>query len=127
MRAIKIYDTTLRDGSQSEDVSFTVEDKVRIAHKLDELGVHYIEGGWPGSNPKDIEFFEKAQRLTFKQAKITAFGSTRYPEKSVEKDVNIQHLLKAQTDAVTIFGKSWDLHVEHALSTSQDENLKMVT
>ena len=127
MRAIKIYDTTLRDGSQSEDVSFTVEDKIRIAHKLDELGVHYIEGGWPGSNPKDIEFFEKAQRLTFMQAKITAFGSTRYPGKSVEKDVNIQHLLKAQTDAVTIFGKSWDLHVKHALSTSQDENLRMVT
>jgi 2-isopropylmalate synthase len=127
MRTIKIYDTTLRDGSQSEDVSFTVEDKIRIAHKLDELGVHYIEGGWPGSNPKDIEFFEKAQRLTFKQAKITAFGSTRYPGKSIEEDVNIQHLLKAQTDAVTIFGKSWDLHVQHALSTSQDENLRMVT
>ncbi len=127
MRSITIYDTTLRDGSQSEDVSFTVEDKIRIAHKLDELGVHYIEGGWPGSNPKDIEFFKKARRLNFKHAKITAFGSTRYPGKSIEKDVNIQHLLEAETDAVTIFGKSWDLHVEHALSTSQDENLRMVT
>jgi len=127
MRSITIYDTTLRDGSQSEGVSFTVEDKIRIAHKLDELGVHYIEGGWPGSNPRDIEFFKKARRLTFKQAKITAFGSTRYPGKSVEKDVNIQHLLEAETDAVTIFGKSWDLHVQHALSTNQDENLRMVS
>lgn len=127
MRAIKIYDTTLRDGSQSEDISFTVEDKIRIAHKLDDLGVHYIEGGWPGSNPKDIEFFKKTQRLTFRQAKITAFGSTRYPGKTVEEDVNIQHLLKAETETVTIFGKSWDLHVKHALSTSQDENLRMVT
>ena len=105
MRSITIYDTTLRDGSQSEDVSFTVEDKIRIAHKLDELGVHYIEGGWPGSNPRDIDFFKKARRLTFKQAKITAFGSTRYPGKSVEKDINIQHLLEAETETVTIFGK----------------------
>lgn len=127
MRSITIYDTTLRDGSQSEDVSFTVEDKIRIAHKLDELGIHYIEGGWPGSNPKDIEFFKKAGRLTFQQAKITAFGSTRYPGKKVEEDVNIRHLLEAETDAVTIFGKSWDLHVQHALSTDQDENLRMVT
>lgn len=127
MRSITIYDTTLRDGSQCEDVSFTVEDKIRIAHKLDELGVHYIEGGWPGSNPRDIEFFKKAKRLTFKQAKVTAFGSTRYPGKSVEKDVNIQHLLETETEAVTIFGKSWDLHVKHALSTNQDENLRMVS
>lgn len=127
MRSITIYDTTLRDGSQSEDVSFTVEDKIRIAHKLDELGVHYIEGGWPGSNPRDIEFFKKAKCLTFGQAKITAFGSTRYPGKRVEKDANIQQLLTAETEAVTIFGKSWDLHVKHALSTHQDENLRMVS
>ncbi len=127
MRPITIYDTTLRDGSQCEDVSFTVEDKIRIAHKLDELGVHYIEGGWPGSNPRDIEFFKKAKRLSFSQARITAFGSTRYPGKRVEEDVNIQHLLEAETDAVTIFGKSWDLHVKHALSTDQDENLRMVS
>lgn len=127
MQSITIYDTTLRDGSQSEDVSFTVEDKIRIAHKLDALGVHYIEGGWPGSNPKDIEFFKKAKRLNFEQARITAFGSTRYPGKRVEEDVNIQHLLEAETDAVTIFGKSWDLHVQYALSTNQDENLRMVT
>jgi len=126
MKTIKIYDTTLRDGSQSEDVSFTVEDKIRIAHKLDEMGVHYIEGGWPGSNPKDMEFFEKIRRSTFRQARIAAFGSTRYPGKSAVKDANIQHLLKAETEVITIFGKSWDLHVHHALSTDMDENLRMI-
>ncbi len=126
MKTIKIYDTTLRDGSQSEDVSFTVEDKIRIAHKLDELGVHYIEGGWPGSNPKDLDFFDKVRHSTFKQAKIAAFGSTRYPGKTADKDVNIQHLLKAETEVITIFGKSWDLHVHQALSTDMDENLRMI-
>jgi 2-isopropylmalate synthase len=127
MRSIKIYDTTLRDGSQSEDVSFTVEDKIRIAHKLDELGVHYIEGGWPGSNPKDMDFFTKIRRASLKNSKVAAFGCTRYPGKTVETDTNIQHLLKAETEVITIFGKSWDLHVRHALSTDQDENLRMVT
>ncbi|UCD11680.1 MAG: citramalate synthase [Nitrospinaceae bacterium] len=126
METIRLYDTTLRDGSQSEDITFTVEDKIRIAHKLDELGMHYIEGGWPGSNPRDIEFFKRAGRVSFQQAKIAAFGSTRYPEKKVEDDPNIQHLLKAETAAVTIFGKSWDLHVREALSTNQDENLRMI-
>ena len=81
MKTISIYDTTLRDGSQSEDVSFTVEDKIRIAHKLDELGIKYIEGGWPGSNPKDMDFFSRIQNINFQQAKITAFGSTRHPNK----------------------------------------------
>jgi 2-isopropylmalate synthase len=126
METIRLYDTTLRDGSQSEEITFTVEDKIRIAHKLDELGMHYIEGGWPGSNPRDIEFFKRAGRVSFQQAKIAAFGSTRYPEKKVEDDPNIQHLLKAETAAVTIFGKSWDLHVREALSTNQDENLRMI-
>ncbi len=126
MRTIKIYDTTLRDGSQSENVSFTVEDKIRIAHKLDELGVHYIEGGWPGSNPRDIDFFKKVQHSRFGQAKIVAFGSTRYPGKKVENDVNIRELLKAETDAVTIFGKSWILHVKEALGTDVEENLRMI-
>ncbi len=126
MESIRLYDTTLRDGSQSEDITFTVEDKIRIAHKLDELGMHYIEGGWPGSNPRDIEFFERVGRVTFRQAKITAFGSTRYPGKKVEDDPNIQHLLRANTAAVTIFGKTWDLHVREALSTDQDENLRMI-
>ncbi len=126
MSSIKIYDTTLRDGSQAEGISFTVEDKIRIAHKLDELGVHYVEGGWPGSNPRDVDFFEKARRANFSQTRITAFGSTRYPKKKVEDDVVLQALLKTETCAVTLFGKSWDLHVKEALSTSLDENLRMI-
>ena len=126
MNTVKIYDTTLRDGSQAEGISFTVEDKIRIAHKLDEIGVHYIEGGWPGSNPRDIDFFSKANREKFLQTKITAFGSTRYPDKNVEKDVVIQALMKTETEVVTLFGKTWDLHVKDALSTSLDENLRMI-
>ena len=85
MSSLKIYDTTLRDGSQAEGISFTVEDKIRIAQKLDELGVHYVEGGWPGSNPRDIDFFSKASRTKFFNTKIVAFGSTRYPEKKSGK------------------------------------------
>ncbi|MEK9627968.1 MAG: citramalate synthase [Nitrospinota bacterium] len=126
MSSVKIYDTTLRDGSQAEGISFTVEDKIRIAQKLDEMGVHYVEGGWPGSNPRDIDFFSKANRANFSQTKITAFGSTRYPEKKVEEDVVIQALLKTETEVVTLFGKTWDLHVSEALSTSLDENLRMI-
>jgi 2-isopropylmalate synthase len=126
MKSICLYDTTLRDGSQSEDVTFTVEDKIRISHKLDELGMHYIEGGWPGSNPKDIDYFEKINNESFRQAKIVAFGSTRYPGNKAEDDPNLQQLVKAETQAVTIFGKSWDLHVREALSTNQDENLRMI-
>lgn len=127
MKTVKIYDTTLRDGSQSEDVSFTVEDKVRIAYKLDELGIDYIEGGWPGSNPKDIEFFKRVQKINFSQAKITAFGSTRHPNNKVENDPNIKNLIASNTEVVTIFGKSWDLHVNEALSTTLDENLRMIS
>ncbi|PIQ97675.1 MAG: citramalate synthase [Nitrospinae bacterium CG11_big_fil_rev_8_21_14_0_20_56_8] len=127
MRQIKIYDTTLRDGSQAEDISFTVEDKIRIAHKLDELGVHYVEGGWPGSNPKDIEFFNKVRHSRFQHTRIVAFGATRHPEKTVETDENLQQLLRAETEAITIFGKSWDMHVREALSTSLDENLRMTS
>ncbi|MFQ5451284.1 MAG: citramalate synthase [Nitrospinaceae bacterium] len=127
MQSIKIYDTTLRDGSQAEEVSFTVEDKIRIAHKLDELGVHYIEGGWPGSNPRDIEFFKKIKHSPLKRAVVTAFGSTRYPGKKVETDPNLGKLLEAETGAITIFGKSWDMHVKEALSTSETENLRMVS
>ena len=126
MNSIKIYDTTLRDGSQAEGISFTVEDKIRIAQKLDELGAHYIEGGWPGSNPRDIDFFSKVNRVNFLQTKITAFGSTRYPNKKVEEDSIIQALLRTETEVVTIFGKTWDLHVRDALSTSLDENLRMI-
>jgi len=126
MNSIKIYDTTLRDGSQAEGISFTVEDKIRIAQKLDEMGAHYIEGGWPGSNPRDIEFFSKVNRVNFLQTKITAFGSTRYPNKKVEEDIVIQALMRTETEVVTIFGKTWDLHVRDALSTSLDENLRMI-
>jgi 2-isopropylmalate synthase len=126
MSSIQIYDTTLRDGSQSEDVSFTVEDKIRIAQKLDELGIHYIEGGWPGSNPRDIEFFEKIRDVKFKQAKVVAFGSTRHPQKRVEEDASIRALLKAKTKTATIFGKTWDLHVREAISTTLEINLAMI-
>ena len=126
MNSIKIYDTTLRDGSQAEGISFTVEDKIRIAQKLDEMGAHYIEGGWPGSNPRDIDFFSKVNHIKFLQTKITAFGSTRYPNKKVEEDIVIQALLRTETEVVTIFGKTWDLHVRDALSTSLDENLRMI-
>jgi len=127
MQTIKIYDTTLRDGSQAEDVTFTVEDKLRIAHKLDENGVHYIEGGWPGSNPKDVDFFEKVKHSSFTQAKLAAFGSTRSPRRKVDQDPTLKHLLQAETEVVTIFGKSWDLHVNEALETDLDENLRMVS
>tara|TARA_B100000686_G_scaffold352262_1_gene453652 strand:+ start:6560 stop:8149 length:1590 start_codon:yes stop_codon:yes gene_type:complete len=126
MRTILLYDTTLRDGSQSEDVSFTVEDKIRIACKLDELGVHYIEGGWPGSNPRDIDFFKAFRQSELGQARLAAFGSTRLVNKKAETDPSIQALLEAETPVVTIFGKTWDLHVREALNTSLDENLRMV-
>ncbi|QPJ63928.1 MAG: citramalate synthase [Candidatus Nitrohelix vancouverensis] len=126
MTSIEIYDTTLRDGSQSEDISFTVEDKIRIAHRLDELGVHFIEGGWPGSNPRDIDFFKKIKRARFSNSKITAFGATRHPDKTVETDANLKQLLESETEVITIFGKTWDLHVEAALSTTLDQNLKMI-
>jgi len=126
MNSVKIYDTTLRDGSQAEGVSFTVENKLRIAHRLDELGVHYVEGGWPGSNPRDIDFFSKASRANFIQTKITAFGSTRYPDQKVEEDNVLKALMKTETEVITLFGKTWDLHVIDALSTTLDENLRMI-
>jgi len=127
MKQIQIYDTTLRDGSQAEDIAFTVEDKIRIAHKLDENGIHYIEGGWPGSNPKDVEFFKKVKHATFQQARLAAFGSTRSPRNKVDQDPNLRHLIEADTNVVTIFGKSWDMHVKIALATDLDENLRMVS
>ena len=127
MNTIKIYDTTLRDGSQAEEIAFTVEDKLRIAHKLDENGIHYIEGGWPGSNPKDVEFFEKVKAGSFHHAHVVAFGSTRSPRHKAESDPNLKRLLEAETEVITIFGKSWDMHVKEALSTNLDENLRMVS
>src|SRR5262244_2629084 len=125
-REIKVYDTTLRDGTQGEGVSFSMEDKVRIAQRLDALGIHYIEGGWPGSNPKDLRFFKRVQDAVFKSAKITAFGSTRRPGVRPPEDSNIQALVEAGPPVVTIFGKSWDLHVTHALGTTLEENLAMI-
>ena len=127
MRSIKIYDTTLRDGSQAENISFTVEDKIRIAHKLDDAGIHYVEGGWPGSNPKDVDFFKRIKKAVFKNARVAAFGSTRAPSKKVDKDPNIRKLLEVETEVITIFGKSWDMHVIEALQTTLDENLRMIS
>ncbi|UCC88005.1 MAG: citramalate synthase [Anaerolineales bacterium] len=127
MTAIFLYDTTLRDGTQREGVSLSVDDKLKIAHKLDEFGVHYIEGGWPGSNPKDVEFFRRIQSQGLKQAKMAAFGSTRKKDIRPEDDANLKALLRAETSVVTLVGKSWDLHVTQVLETSLDENLAMIS
>ncbi|MEW6409142.1 MAG: citramalate synthase [Nitrospirota bacterium] len=128
MRLIKIYDTTLRDGAQTEDISFSVEDKLRISQKLDELGVHYIEGGWPGSNPRDIEFFRMAKKeLHLKNSILVAFGSTKRSKVKVKDDTNIKALIEAKTPAVTIFGKSWDMHVKDALRVNMRENLVLIS
>src|ERR1051325_2236586 len=116
------YDTTLRDGTQGEMVSFSVEDKLIIARKLDELGIDYIEGGWPGSNPKDKEFFHRLDELGLQHARLAAFGSTRYPKNKIEDDPNVRALIEAGTPVVTIFGKSWDLHTSRALGTTEEEN-----
>jgi 2-isopropylmalate synthase len=121
-----LYDTTLRDGTQGEAVCFTAEEKLSIAVRLDEFGIHYIEGGWPGSNPKDMQFFLLAQRTPFKQARIAAFGSTRRPGISPEKDPNLSALLESRAPVVTIFGKSWRLHVTEIMGTTLDENLAMI-
>jgi len=123
---VYIFDTTLRDGTQGEGVSLSVEDKLKIAQKLDELGVHYIEGGWPGSNNKDIEFFERARSLNLKHAKITAFGSTRRKGITAQEDANLQKILESGVSVATIFGKSWDFHVTTALETTLEENLAMI-
>ena len=124
--SIKIYDTTLRDGSQAEDIAFSVEDKIRIAQKLDELGIHYIEGGWPGSNPKDLQFFQEIRPVSLLHAKIVAFGSTCRAETQPQNDPNIQALIEAGTETVTLFGKSWDIHPLEALNISLDQNLEII-
>ncbi|MEA2011529.1 MAG: citramalate synthase [Verrucomicrobiota bacterium] len=126
MKEIKIYDTTLRDGTQAEGISFSKTDKVRIAECLDNLGVAYVEGGWPGSNPKDMGFFEEVKGRKFKNTKIAAFGSTRRASNPVEEDANILTLLQAETPVVTIFGKSWLLHVNDVLRITPDKNLEIV-
>ncbi|NTU89776.1 MAG: citramalate synthase, partial [Actinobacteria bacterium] len=123
---ISIYDTTLRDGSQMEGIAFTVEDKLRIAARLDAFGVAYIEGGFPGSNPKDIEFFERVGELGLKHAKIAAFGSVRHKDKAADEDPGLRSLVESGCEVLTIFGKSWDAHVTRALRATLDENLRMV-
>ena len=123
---IEIYDTTLRDGSQGQGVSFSVADKLRIAERLDAFGVHYIEGGWPGSNPKDIEFFDEARSRRFGRARLAAFGSTRRKGERAEADEQVRLLVRADAPVVTIFGKTWLLHVHQVLQTTPDENLAMI-
>ena len=123
---IDIYDTTLRDGSQGQGVSFSVADKLRIAERLDAFGVHYIEGGWPGSNPKDIEFFVEAKRRRFTHAKLAAFGSTRRKDIRAAADEQVRLLVDAETPVITIFGKTWLLHVREVLQTTPEENLAMI-
>ncbi len=125
-KPIKIFDTTLRDGTQGEEVCFSADDKLRIAQRLDALGFHYIEGGWPGSNPRDKAFFEKAAAHDFNQAKIVAFGSTARPGGEIDSDPNLNALLEAETPAVSIFGKSWMLHVKDALGITADQNVQLI-
>ena len=126
MKAVQLYDTTLRDGSQREGISFSVADKLNILKKLDELGIHYIEGGWPGASPKDDEFFRKARDIKLQNARLTAFGSTRRQNTRVEEDITIQALANAGADVVTLVGKSSDLQVIQVLETTLEENLKMI-
>ncbi|TET93789.1 MAG: citramalate synthase, partial [Desulfobacteraceae bacterium] len=123
---VLIYDTTLRDGTQGEQINFSAEEKLRIAQKLADLGVQYIEGGWPGSNPKDIRFFQMAKEAKVKGARLTAFGSTRKANTLPEKDPNLKALLQAETETITIFGKVWDLDVTEILGVPLEENLGMI-
>ncbi|HJB26650.1 MAG TPA: citramalate synthase, partial [Firmicutes bacterium] len=125
-KEIVIFDSTLRDGAQGEGISFSVEDKLNITVALDKLGISYIEAGNPASNPKDIEFFERAQLLPLRNSRIAAFGSTRRKNIPVEQDEGCLALLSAGTDTVTIFGKSWDMHVTEILHTTLEENLRMI-
>lgn len=125
-KAILLYDTTLRDGAQCEGISLSLNDKIRIAQCLDKFGIHYIEGGWPGSNPKDLAFFKEVKKAGIRRAKIVAFGATRRAHTRVVDDANVKALLEADTRTVTIFGKSWDFHVTEVFRTSLKENLAMI-
>jgi 2-isopropylmalate synthase len=125
-RVVRIYDTTLRDGTQGEGVSFSMEDKVRLASRLDAFGIHYIEGGWPGSNPKDLRFFRRMQDVTLKHARLAAFSMTRRAGGATETDPNMQAIIESGAPVATIVGKSWDFHVTGALETTLTENLAMV-
>ncbi len=125
-KRIELFDTTLRDGTQGEGINFSLEEKIQIAKRLDAFGITYIEGGWPGSNPKDIGFFERARDVQFKNAKIAAFGSTRHAKNAPEDDPNLQELIKSGAPVATIFGKSWTLHVKNALRVELPVNLEMI-
>ncbi len=121
-----LYDTTLRDGTQAEGISLSVEDKIKITQLLDDLGVDYIEGGWPGSNPKDVAYFERVRDLDLKHARITAFGSTCRVGSKPEDDANIQAMVGADTPTIALVGKSWMLHVSDVLRTTPEENLRII-
>ena len=126
MKKIQLFDTTLRDGSQGAGISFTVEDMVKIARALDEFGIHYIEGGWPGSNPKHELFFKEVSKLKFKNARLVAFSSTRHKSNRAHNDPNLKALIRSKVKTACIFGKTWNLHVEHALRVTLDDNLAMI-
>jgi 2-isopropylmalate synthase len=126
MESVFIYDTTLRDGTQGENVNFSSEEKIKVAKRLDSIGVHYIEGGWPGSNSRDLRFFELAQKEKFTNARITAFGSTRRPHTPAADDANLNALIDSKASVATIFGKSWPLHVEEVMGNTRKENLAMI-
>src|SRR5436190_7396572 len=127
MKDVLIYDTTLRDGCQAEDISFTLEDKLRITEKLEDLGVDYIEGGYPGSNARDADFFKRVKKLKLKNAKVASFGTTRKPSAKASQDSNLKMLLDADTPVVTLVGKTWDLHVRDDLRISKKANLEVIT
>ena len=126
MQSILVYDTTLRDGTQGENISFSAEEKLKIALRLDDFGVHYIEGGWPGSNPRDMQFFELARAAGLRSARLAAFGCTRRPGVSAAADEKLKALIDSGAPVVTVFGKSWDLHVTEVIQTGLDENLEMI-
>src|SRR5215813_10494052 len=126
MTRIHIYDTTLRDGSQGEGINFSLQDKLLLTRRLDELGIDYIEGGYPLSNPKDFEYFQEVRKLTLRHAKVAAFGMTRRKGVAPADDTCLKALLDAQTPVVTIVGKTWDLHVHEVLGTTLEENLRMI-
>ena len=121
-----LYDTTLRDGAQTEGVSFSTEDKLEILQRLDEFGIDFVEGGWPSSNPKDDLFFARAKEIKLKNTRLVAFGSTRRAKSSADRDAGLASLIAAGTEWICIFGKTWDLHVEKALQVSLEENLRIV-
>ena len=123
---IEIYDTTLRDGTQAENFNISVDDKLRITQELDTFGIDFIEGGWPGSNPISAEYFNRIHELKLKNSKLAAFGSTRHIKNTPEEDPNLRALLAAKTPAITIFGKTWDIHVTDALRISLEDNLQII-